>query len=608
MKFLLLPAVLLCTAFSLIGAELKVAILSDIHVSPGNPNEQRLQQAIAEINESDVDLVIVTGDLSNRGATAELTRVKELLDQLNKPYRALPGNHETNWSDNGALAFAELFRSERFAFERNGVLLIGFSTGPYLKMGDGHVRAEDIAFLKDTLAERAADQKPVIVFCHYPLADELSNGVEIAEVLAPYHVLGLVCGHTHVQFRRNIYGIDNIVCRPLTSNDGKTFGYNFIVYDNGKLEAWEKRLGDPVEKDFNVRPPLKKPEIVFGGNLPVDVRVETIWEESASIYTGAAVHGTELFYGTSNGMLVRLLTTKLQNPAVRPVRTLELGTPFYSTPVYADDTVIIGSLQRKILGIDPGTLKIRWELPANAPVTNTGIFADGSVFMGLGSGSFARLEPHSGKIVWQTDGGYGTFQGAPATDGKIVVFGAWDTRLYALDAVNGKQLWKWSSGSTQVLFSPGNVVPAIAAGQVLFVAPDRYMTALDAATGKQVWRTNRFKVRESFGRSADGKTVYAKTMDGLLIAVETGRPEFTLRWQCDLKFGYEHAPCPVLEANGVVYAGSRSGVIAAVDAATGALLWTYKVGTTSVNSFTAAPNGDVYATLLEGKIVRISRQ
>ena len=97
-------------------------------------------------------------------------------------------------------------------------------------------------------------------------------------------------------------------------------------------------------------------------------------------------------------------------------------------------------------------------------------------------------------------------------------------------------------------------------------------------------------------------------MDGLLIAVETGKPEFTLRWQCDLKFGYEHAPCPVLEANGVVYAGSRSGVIAAVDAATGALLWTYKVGTTSVNSFTAAPSGDVYATLLEGKIVRISRQ
>ena len=608
MKFLLQPAVLLYTAFSLIGAELKVAILSDIHITPGNSNEQRLLQAIAEINESDVDQVIVTGDLTNRGTTAELTRVKELLSRLNKPCRAIPGNHETNWSDNGALAFAELFRSERFAFERNGVLLIGFSTGPYLKMGDGHVRAEDIAFLKETLAERAADQKPVIVFCHYPLADELSNGVEIAEVLAPYHVLGLVCGHTHTQFRRNIYGIDNIVCRPLASNDGKTSGYNFIVYDNDKLEAWEKRLGDPVEKDFNVRPPLKKPEIVFGGNLPVDVRVETIWEESASIYTGAAVHGTELFYGTSNGMLVRLLTTKLQNPAVRPVRTLELGTPFYSTPVYADDTVIIGSLQRKILGIDPGTLKIRWELPANAPVTNTGIFADGSVFMGLGSGSFARLEPHSGKIVWRTDGGYGTFQGAPATDGKIVVFGAWDTRLYALDAVNGKQLWKWSNGSTQVLFSPGNVVPAIAAGQVLFVAPDRYMTALDAATGKQVWRTNRFNVRESFGRSADGKTVYAKTMDGLLIAVETGKPEFTLRWQCDLKFGYEHAPCPVLETAGIVYAGSRSGVIAAVDAATGALLWNYKVGTTSVNSFTAAPNGDVYATLLEGKIVRISRQ
>ena len=132
------------------------------------------------------------------------------------------------------------------------------------------------------------------------------------------------------------------------------------------------------------------------------------------------------------------------------------------------------------------------------------------------------------------------------------------------------------------------------------------MTALDLKTGRQLWRANTHKFREALGGSEDGGTAYAKTMDGELVAVETGKPEYTEKWLCDLGFGYDHAPCPVLEADGVVYAGSRNGVIAAVDAATGKLLWRYRGGDSAVNDFTKGPDGSVYATLIEGRIYRIS--
>ena len=164
---------------------------------------------------------------------------------------------------------------------------------------------------------------------------------------------------------------------------------------------------------------------------------------------------------------------------------------------------------------------------------------------------------------------------------------------------------KWNNGNSQVLYSPGNVNPVIARGQVVIVAPDRFMTAIDLKTGKTVWRTDAYKFRESLGSSEDGSTVYAKTMDGELVAVETGRSVFTRKWVCDLKFGYEHSPCPVLESDGIVYAGSRNGVIAAVDAGSGTLLWRFRGGDSAVNDFTRGPDGSIYATLIEGKIYRI---
>lgn len=602
----LLGLAVIMACFQLTGADLKVAVISDLKLSTSKEKEQKLNLLMAELNDSNVDQIMVIGDLAGNGNAEDIARIKERLKTFRRPCRVLTGNSDENYLGGELPLNPGLFKSSRYFADRIAPLILGISAGSNLKSSDKHYRIEDIAYLKEKLAERAANQRPTLVLGQLPLGSGVANGPEIAELLSNYKVLAWVCGQGRTPYRQNIYGIEHINCRQFYSHDGKNYGYNLIVYDQGKLEAWQKVLGDPVEKDFNTRPPLKKKETILGGNLPVNVNVENIWEESASIYTGVAMQEKDCYYGTSNGVLVRLLTNQVENPSGSPSRTLELTYPFFATPIANENTLIAGTLEKKILGIDAKTLKIRWEIPTDAPVANTGIWADNSVFIGLGAGSFARIEPESGKILWRTNQKYGAFQGTPATDGKIVVFGAWDTRLYALDAANGKPLWSWSNGSSQILFSPGNSTPAIAEKQVIFVAPDLYMTALNAADGKQIWRTNRFKFNGAFGRAQDGKTVYARTTDGLLIAVETGKGEFSLRWQCDLKYGYESDNGPLLEANGIVYNGNNSGVISAVDAGSGTMLWSYKAGTSAVNGFTAGPEGNVYASLQEGKIIRIS--
>jgi outer membrane protein assembly factor BamB len=158
------------------------------------------------------------------------------------------------------------------------------------------------------------------------------------------------------------------------------------------------------------------------------------------------------------------------------------------------------------------------------------------------------------------------------------------------------------------LLSPGNVVPVVTDSLVIIVAPDRYITAIDRATGKTVWRDNSHKYRESLGASEDLSRVYAKTMDGTLVAVDARSREFKELWEVDLGIGYEHAPCIVLEKDGVIYGGSRQGKVWAVDADSHSLLWLLPLGVSEVNGIDVNPaTGDIYVSLIEGTIFRIKR-
>ena len=209
--------------------------------------------------------------------------------------------------------------------------------------------------------------------------------------------------------------------------------------------------------------------------------------------------------------------------------------------------------------------------------------------------------------MWSYDSIFNYCQAAPAIDGNDLIFGAWDTNLRCVDLNTGKLRWVWNNGKTANMLGPGNVVPVISGDKVFVVAPDRYMTALDRATGKQLWRDNSHRYRESLGHSEDGSKVYAKTMDGELVAIDATSPVFKELWTTDLGLGYEHAPCVVVEKNGLVYTGSRRGIVTISGADGSGLKASLPLGVSEINGIDVDPvTGDVYVSLIEGTIYRIS--
>ena len=606
-KILLVVALLMVASTAMAQ---KFAILSDIHVTPGNANEGKLKEAVAEINSSDVDAVIVSGDLTNEGSDVQLRNVKSILDGITKPLYVIPGNHENNWSQSACKTFNDLWGSDRFVFTVGKLVVIGMNCGPFMKMGDGHIKQEDLTWLDKTLSEMVKPGMKVLSVNHYPLLDDLDNYDEYARILTKYPVITHQNGHWHRWRQYETDGIIGLMVRCLDMGDGD-YGYTLmdIDLDHDWIHVYNKTIGK--ERDIRYAYKINTEyystlRCTFASfvNVPDGFKVEKVYVDEASIFTRLGIDKDNIYFGNSMGYL-RVIDKK----KAKLKWEYKSESMLFARPAVADEVVVLPTGDKRLIWLDKKNGKVLNEVHANGPYVADGVIADGVLYQG-GFKTFQAWDVKGKKLLWEYNDINNYCQAEPFVGKKDIIFGAWDTNLRSLDRKSGTLNWSWNNGKTTNLYSPGNVVPAVTENRVVIVAPDRNSTAIDRATGKQLWRhhDNAVKVRESLGLSEDGKRAYAKTMDGTIVAMDTESNEYHQLWNTDCGFGYEHAPCIVLEKDGFIYAGSRRGMLAVLDAATGKLLFKYKMGSSEVNGFEVDPaTGDIYCSLIEGTIWRITK-
>lgn len=586
----------------------KFAILSDVHVTPGNANEAKLKDAVAEINKSDADYVIVSGDLTNEGSDEQLYNVKSIFDGFKKPYYIIPGNHENNWSQSACKTFNDIWGTDRFVFTVGNLVVIGMNCGPFMKMGDGHIKQEDLIWLDKTLSEKVKPGMKVLSVNHYPILDDLDNYRDYVAILKKYPVITHQCGHYHRWRQYETDGINGLIVRALDMGNGD-YGYTLLDVDLEKdwIHVYNKPLNSAavpmyaykVNTDYYDSPAPKSL------STKVDSRftIEKVFADNATIFTRLGLDKNNIYFGNSLGIC------KALDKNTRQVKwEYKTAAMLYSRPAVDGKYLVLPTADRRLVWLDINTGKEVYAFNADGPYVADGVIEKGVLYQG-GYKTFQAWDVAKHKLLWRFDDINNYCQAAPVVDGNDVIFGAWDTYLRSLNKKNGKLHWKWNNGKNANLFSPGNVVPVVTADKVVIVAPDRVATAIDRKNGSQIWRVkNDNKVRESLGRSRDGKVAYAKTMDGELVAMTTEGNDYKLLWKTDLGIGYEHAPCIVLEHKGYVYAGSRHGQLSIVDAATHQLVVSYPMGTSEVNGFEVDANGDVYCSLIEGTIYKITRK
>jgi outer membrane protein assembly factor BamB len=197
--------------------------------------------------------------------------------------------------------------------------------------------------------------------------------------------------------------------------------------------------------------------------------------------------------------------------------------------------------------------------------------------------------------------------GVAAAGGRVFVTTGFGFAV-ALDASNGHEVWR-ANGS-----APFHAAPTVSGGRVYAVTDDSELIAYDTATGEQAWNFQAIaepaRILAASSIAIDGDTVISPFASGELVALvaangrrlwsdslsRTGR-------MTSLSAINDIAGRPAVD-NGVVYAASHSGILAAIDIRTGQRIWSRQFASTQ----TPWIAGDViYAVSVDGELCAFAR-
>ena len=588
------------------------AQITDIHLNSNDPKPlEYLMTSIADINQNpDIDFVLVTGDLADNGDNASLEQLDSALKTLNKKYYVVTGNHETTWSESGMAKFSELFGSERLEFEHNGVLFLGFTTGPFIKMALGHVAPHDLTWLAEEVNNKGKG-KQVFLVTHYPITKgDIDNWSEATDAIRKLNVKVFIGGHYHRNRALFYDGIPGFLSRSnLKDGNGKT-GYSLCHVTADSLTIAEKNPGEAPRQWGGIS--LKKqyydpqghadeyPD--FSSNATYASKVGEVWriKSGRSIYASATCWKDRVFVGDVTGLM-----TAYDKATGKECWHFQADKKIVGTPAVVSGTLVFGSTGDLIYGLDARTGRELWQIKTDLPIMGA-VASDGkTAYIGGSDHKMHAIDARTGKERWTFDGVKGYIVTRPLLTQGMVVFGAWDSKLYALNQQDGSLLWTWNHPKDGLHYSPAQVWP-VANKEAIFIAdPQRALTAIGLKDGKTLWRTFQSKVRESIGMSADGQRIYAKTMQDSIVCYRATASEVKEVWATDCGFGYEHASTMLPEVNGTVYSSTKDGLIVALDNKTGRLKWTYKVGASLVNTVTPAGKRHIITTSTDGDIVML---
>jgi len=325
------------------------------------------------------------------------------------------------------------------------------------------------------------------------------------------------------------------------------------------------------------------------------------FETGGTVRSSAALVDETLFVGSSDGHLYAL-----DAESGRLVWDFDSGSPIASSPAVTGGVVLVGSRDGVLHGISAsdGTplwhrktgpdLPLPWGYEGWDYILSSPTVVGGTAYWGSGDGNVYAVDPRTGEEIWRfaTEG---RVRSSPAVADGLLVVGSSDGFVYALDAESGAERWRFetdgvSFDSAEFGFDRRQVSasPAIRDGVVYIGSRDASLYALDASNGDQIWRFDEDSswIITTAAVTAD-RVFSGRSSSGNIRAID--RETGTEVWRVEAGAYVYSSPVVV---GRTLYVGQGDGDFVALDVASGEERWVYRSG------------GAIYATPLvhEGRV------
>lgn len=267
----------------------------------------------------------------------------------------------------------------------------------------------------------------------------------------------------------------------------------------------------------------------------------------------------------------------------------QAGAPIGSSPAVVGDRAYLLSNDGVVHALDLATGNAVWEVSLGATTGSASpLVIAGLVIVGDTSGVVHAIDSASGAKRWsfKVDG---AIDGAAANVGNLVLTATEDGSAYALEAQTGSVVWKATL--------PAGVTRSVtASADTVFVGAKGTLVALRLSDGSMVWQSAVAPTGECGTPTvADGLVFDATGLDGSdpaakgVVALDASTGAVRWRYASPTQ---RQAYTPGVRA-GRAFIVAEDGIVAALDATNGAVVWTTKTGAVN-EALPAIADGLVY--------------
>ena len=556
-------------------SDFSLAQITDTHVEgeeEGRSCAEMLSRDLRELVEQvSPDLIIHSGDLSNRGTREELSWCARAFETVAPPVFALFGNHDgsaENSIHKGALTctrnFGQIFGPAYYSFDWGDRHFVLYADIDHLFTAADRRRKE--AWLWADLGQQPAERESVVIL-HMP------PQMEFVEELGRFKVRLVLFGHWHSSKSFAFKGVTVGATPPLCFGgiDSGARGYRVIEFSGRGAKMALRALQQPKGS-------VKEPAAIFLGKDEMQLR----WKRqlAGELHRAAPV-------SWKNKILLSLRDDGPGESGGIQCLDAESGEPGWffrssasiknSPAVDARGRCVCVSASGRIWALDAATGRRLWQadLPGFpyrwvhiAPVVD-----EQTLYAGA-KGGYGAFDLSSGERQWYTkldDLDAFPFCASPLVAADRLILLQQGRGLLALQRGSGEIAWERPLGTTYACAAPVRVGDLLVSG-----GDDKCLVVLDSETGEIVWHKQLLESYPS-GLAANEEHIFVVTPGGQVqcFELETG----ALRWKFhsgdDLidmtpysRAGRSILPAPLIWGERVLV-GANDGVLYALDRSSG---------------------------------------
>src|ERR1700676_1865719 len=234
-----------------------LAHLSDLHF--GRLDRATVRALIATVTEAKPDIVVVSGDLTQRATEREFQEARQFLEALPSPQIVVPGNHDVPLYNVLARALKPLRNYQRYIskdlepfYSDDEITIVGINTARSLALKNGRINRQQVARSCARL-EACGENRTRVIVSHHPF--DLPETHELHGLIGRAHMAMagfarcrvdlILSGHLHLSYtgesapRYKIPGHSALVIHAGTATSTRARGelnsFNIIQVDRSSV-------------------------------------------------------------------------------------------------------------------------------------------------------------------------------------------------------------------------------------------------------------------------------------------------------------------------------------------------------------------------------------